>query len=191
MRYALLVLVVIVIVSGTPWGPLGQAAAPVAKQPTWMVGDTWTYLMFGGQSETETVDAVGSDYWSLHSTAQDTDIAVKFDFSPNEYAHFQWPLKVGKQYAFDVPVPGLVRGAKFHTTWKVEAYESVTVPAGTFDAFRVGGNECRSTAPGAQCGEFTVWYAPQVKNRIRITLVTSGYFPNAGKSEELVSYTLH
>jgi hypothetical protein len=191
MRYAALVFVVITIAWGAPWVPAGQAAAPVAKQPAWAVGDTWTYLMFGGETETETVDVVGADYWLLHSTAQDTDIAVKFDFSPNEYARFQWPLKVGERYAFDVPVPGFVRNAKFHTTWKVEARESVTVPAGTFDAFRVTGNECRATAPGGPCGEFTVWYAPQVKNRVRITLVTNGYFPYAGKSEELVSYAVH
>ena len=117
MRYVVLVLAAIVVLLATPWVPLGQAAAPVAKLPTWVVGDTWTYLMFDGATETETVTAVGAVSWMLHSTVQDADISVSFDFSPNEYARFQWPLKVGKQYVFDVPAPG-VRGD--HISYDVE-----------------------------------------------------------------------
>lgn len=50
----------------------------------------------------------------------------------------RWPLELGKTWT-ERHVLTLGSGAKapMTTTWAVEAYEKVTVPAGTFDAWRV------------------------------------------------------
>ncbi|HJV68445.1 hypothetical protein [Ideonella sp.] len=52
---------------------------------------------------------------------------------------YQWPLQVGKawssQYMMTVPASG--RAIPLKIDWKVEAWEDVTVPAGTFKAYRL------------------------------------------------------
>jgi len=50
-----------------------------------------------------------------------------------------YPMKVGKTTTKDVKmtVHAQKRVVPFKSTWKIEAYEDVTVPAGTFKAFRV------------------------------------------------------
>jgi hypothetical protein len=52
----------------------------------------------------------------------------------------------------------------------VMAFSRITVGAGTFDAFQCE-CECKtiSVAYEPECGEWTVWYAPAVKNIIRTT----------------------
>jgi hypothetical protein len=63
----------------------------------------------------------------------------------------------------------------------VEAFESVSVTAGTFEAFRI---VCR--VHGRQEGGLTTWWAPDVRG-----LVKSGVPGGpAAMSSELVTYTL-
>ncbi len=64
------------------------------------------------------------------------------------------------------------------------AFESITVSAGTFEAFRCN---CRCTVPGVgfyerDCGSWNAWYAPQVKN---IVLLKT---ENTATSAELLEY---
>jgi hypothetical protein len=51
----------------------------------------------------------------------------------------EWPLQVGKTWTTKHTVTVYPTGQKlpFENTWNVEAFEKVTVPAGTFSAFRV------------------------------------------------------
>lgn len=52
---------------------------------------------------------------------------------------YEWPLEVGKTWTQNLTLGIGANGATMPMTahWKVEAYEDVTVPAGTFKAWRV------------------------------------------------------
>ena len=81
--------------------------------------------------------------------------------------------------------------AKFDVKRKVEGLESVTVPAGTFDAVRISGNHCNLTHGG--CGGFIVWYALKAKYVAKITWASSRYWPGSlqGQDQVLLSYEVH
>ncbi|MBI2553050.1 MAG: CHAT domain-containing protein [Candidatus Rokubacteria bacterium] len=81
----------------------------------------------------------------------------RFAASPHDGA-FSWPLRVGKWWVATYAYHDRQRGRSFprvEVTWRVEAYEDVTVPAGTFKAFRLQGR-----APAVN---FTRWYAPDLR----------------------------
>lgn len=75
---------------------------------------------------------------------------------------YQWPLQVGKTWTskHTVTTPATGRSVPLEVNWKVEAWEDVTVPAGTFKAYKVvttnnlGEAETRWTAPAV--GVWTV-----------------------------------
>lgn len=76
-----------------------------------------------------------------------------------------YPIKVGKTASRDVRITfhAANRTVPFKASWKVEAYEDVTVPAGTFKAFRISykdtaGNE-RTSWMNPENGIFVKWSA--------------------------------
>jgi hypothetical protein len=70
---------------------------------------------------------------------------------------YQWPLQVGKTWTskHTVTTPATGRTMPLEVNWKVEAWEDVTVPAGTYKAYKVvasnnyGEVETRWVAPAA------------------------------------------
>lgn len=68
-----------------------------------------------------------------------------FTFDPPLGVGF--PMKVGKVVSRDIRMTlhAQNRVVPFKATWKVEAYEDVTVPAGTFKAFRVSYEDTNGT----------------------------------------------
>ena len=91
-------------------------------------------------------------------------------FTPDSQS-FSWPLWVGKSWR----ATGSFQGALPATDWgyyrEVAAYEDVTVPAGTFKAFRI------ETSPGANIDRgyhMTQWYAPSVAYVVKWVTSTSG-----------------
>jgi len=73
-----------------------------------------------------------------------------------------WPLKVGNKITNTVTIVG--RDGKSYTstvTMTVVAYEKVTVPAGTFDAFRVEESKAESNRRDIH------WWAPAVSASIK------------------------
>jgi hypothetical protein len=66
--------------------------------------------------------------------------------------------------------------------------ESVTVPAGTFDAVRISGHHCNPT--NGRCGDFVVWYAPMVRNVVKVTWSGTDYWSPRlrGTTQALTSY---
>jgi hypothetical protein len=70
---------------------------------------------------------------------------------------YQWPLQVGKTWTskHTVTTPATGRSVALEVNWKVEAWEDVTVPAGTYKAYKVvtsnnfGEVETRWVAPAA------------------------------------------
>lgn len=68
---------------------------------------------------------------------------------------YQWPVAVGKTWTSSHTVTQMPSGrqSRLEIQWKVEAYEEVTVPAGTFKAYRVTWSN--------QLGEVeTRWFSP-------------------------------
>lgn len=73
-----------------------------------------------------------------------------------------WPLKVGNKITNTVTIVG--RDGKSYTstvTMTVVAYEKVTVPAGTFDAFRVEESKAESNRRDIH------WWAPAVSASVK------------------------
>lgn len=112
----------------------------------------------------------------------------RYVYSPH-HGTFSWPLWVGKWWVASYAVDHRELGRTWNpveTTWKVEAYEDVTVPAGTFQAFRL-----QSTPGRSDASYWTIWYAPEIKLIVkqvheRTTFNTYGY----GKfAIELIEYS--
>lgn len=69
------------------------------------------------------------------------------------------PLWVGKSWKASFTAHDRVRGfshSPVEVNWKVDAFEEVTVPAGTFQAFRLQSSIAPATAFS------TLWYAPEL-----------------------------
>ncbi len=87
----------------------------------------------------------------LAVTGPDGSPVTTFD-PPVDY---QWPVAVGKTWTSSHTVTQLPSGrqSRLEIQWKVEAYEDVTVPAGTFKAYRITWSN--------QLGEVeTRWFSP-------------------------------
>jgi hypothetical protein len=99
---------------------------------------------------------------------------------------YDWPLVVGKTWtkSYKMTVHAKNQIFPFEDTYKVEAYEDVTVPAGTFKAFRIS-----LSSTGAQD---VYWFAPELgifaKQSLRRT-DKSGYGPGT-RQVELVSQSI-
>ena len=86
-----------------------------------------------------------------------------FTFDPPMGVGF--PIKVGKTVSREtrLTLHGQNRVIPFKASWKVEAYEDVTVPAGTFKAFRISYEDTNGTAgtwwSNPENGIFVKWSA--------------------------------
>ena len=100
---------------------------------------------------------------------------------------FSWPLYVGKtwtaRFTFNNRVQGMTVGP-LNVESRAAAYEDVTVPAGTWKAFKV-------ESEAASSAFFTIWYAPEIKLIVkRISETTIGNPLGRTKSVyEIVDYT--
>lgn len=77
----------------------------------------------------------------------------------------RWPLKVGDTFK------ARTHSASGHTDWeiKVEAFEKITVPAGTFDAFRMKrqGYWYNTNSGNSGRAETVVWFSPDAKANVK------------------------
>jgi hypothetical protein len=91
---------------------------------------------------------------------------------------FDWPLRVGKKWRNGYTVKDYSGGTHFYrskTGVKVQTYEEVRVPAGTFRALRI------------QADEETLWYAPSIGWAVREQIGPQG---RDGWLLELVEYSI-
>ncbi len=156
---------------GCASAPPAQVAAiadqsVIAERPEWRVGDRWLYRTASGRTFAREVEGregnlwvvrVGSARWSITD-----DLAVKTtaqnDFEP-AINYFDWPLRVKKSWTVDCLCKNT--GAKVKGWPAVERYEAVTVPAGTFNAFKIHWTDGTNRRPQVY------WYAPAVKSFVR------------------------
>lgn len=108
---------------------------------------------------------------------------------------YPWPLQVGQ--SFDcvelTTWPNGLR-VRYDLSFKVEAYESVEVPAGRFDAFRLvaRGNYLSETQNVRGTHHRVVWLAPAVKRELKSeirSLLLNSSQPNRVEGRELLEFT--
>lgn len=100
---------------------------------------------------------------------------------------FNFPLVVGKTWTktYKVTEHATNKTTAFDSTWKVEAYEDVTVPAGTFKAFKI--------AYADTIGQENIyWYNPDLGNWAKASFTHTAKHPaGPGQSElQLAAYTI-
>lgn len=138
----------------------------------------------------QTYEYVRDDRRSFHDVATNNWIATLKDDqmirSAAPYREvYQWPLWVGKKYRGTYDYTDHERNRTWYGTapfWEVEAVETITVPAGTFETLRI------QSGPGKGVGfEETHWYSPElgidVKQKYRRT---SNNFRGGGGDRETV-----
>ena len=175
----------------------GSAAlgAEPAEKPTLKVGDQWTFA--------QTIDATKETTWSrkIINMAPDgvmdvetaPDKTQQFDASWNfidprgaEYsrAPFRFPIRVGEAWSFTTKVGNSVMMDQ-RNEYKVVAYEPVTVPAGTFDCFRIEGKS-QATYKSSYQYEMTetYWYCPKVNYVAKVQRETNVRSRDTGSSHE-------
>jgi hypothetical protein len=100
---------------------------------------------------------------------------------------YEYPLEVGKTWtkSYQVTVAAIKQTIPFDSTSKVEAYEEVTVPAGTFKTFKINASDTTGN-------ETVTWSNPEVGTWIkRIETRTAKHRAGPGTREtQLVSYTI-
>jgi len=115
-------------------------------------------------------------------------------YKPNDGLGIRVPLAVGKEWRSELDARNTQSGGanKITVSSKVTAQESITTPAGTFDAFKVETKEREIVANNpsrAWDSEFVSWYAPQVNYWVRRTFLTKlQKRTTQNTSEELVAY---
>jgi hypothetical protein len=98
-----------------------------------------------------------------------------------------YPLEIGKAWtkSYRVTVHATKQAIPFDMTGKVEAYEDVTLPAGTFKAFKISFSDTLG-------GEQTMWFIPELGlTGKRIERRTAKSQSGIGTREsDLISYTI-
>ena len=110
---------------------------------------------------------------------------------PND-GRFQWPLEAGKSWRADYQwIDKVVRPDWSGQGWQefaVAAWEEVTVPAGTFKAYRV--TRTNGDWETEKDEEYIIWYAPEPQMIVKVIATRSAEHGDgaADLSWELASY---
>jgi len=181
---------------------VGSSLGPITV-PAWKVGDEWqfayksptdsgTYVW--SVNRVESLDGVG--HYVIRTSTREilyrvSDLAPSLERvdgvvvlrdTPPRMA-YSWPLEVGKTWEQsnrqERPVDRTTLDR--NSVWTVEAEETITVLAGTFQTARIS---WRNKNTGALLYE--MWYAPEVKQWVKIREVLS----NGQRERELMSYKL-
>ena len=162
--------------SGEP--PAGAIKADVGFPPT---GTRWRARFINAQAVTTTnlftvVDDEIRDGKPVHRRNYGTSAALYDKATANHVAtvrnaketvsytphdgNFDWPLYVGKSWKARYAYRNLVNQTTIDPVqyeYRVETYEKVVVPAGTWDAFRITSKNDNGTSLS------TIWYAPELQ----------------------------
>jgi hypothetical protein len=148
----------------------GSAPAVFADRPELKIGDRWAFsdglyelvrndgdvLVF---SLGRTIQHFRTPAGHLIKRVRDGETAITYD---PPFSHVQWPLSVGKHWTYEGDVVNKLSGfsGRAQSVIRVERYEDVETPAGTFKAFKI------------VTGSSAWWYSPDVRTIIKLR--TSG-----------------
>ncbi len=176
------------------------AQEPRMTEPTWSVGDMWTYaaeasgkrefvtmIVLAVRDKDYTIRTIQADghYVVSSSPRGGTTLASNF----GGVGDISWPLSVGQHWSGPVeqgsnPSPPLKAEAT------VDAFELVSVSAGTIGAFRITMRVC-ADVPQGPCGNIRMWVSPQVKSLAKMEIGREEIWREArGATFTLVAYAV-
>ena len=174
------------------------APAQVADKPALAAGDSWTYRQVTEGKETSWTRRVVGVAADGVADMRIGDRAFKVDASLNvidpkgpEYLReqYRFPMRVGAEWTSSNKA--LIQYVMDqHNRYRVVALESLTVPAGSFDCYRVEGEStiAYKAAFNREIKE-TYWYCPKVASFAKMTRDTttlSRDTPSSRESTEIV-----
>jgi hypothetical protein len=172
-------------------------AQPTSDRPDYKVGDKWTYRMV------ETVADKTSE-WSREITevgpgnrllvrledgkTNEYDDAMNFAPTGPEDARVlvKFPLKVGASWTFTFK-PNTTSNIRENGEAKVVTYESITVPAGKFDCYRVDAKSTAAVRAYNATRQWSRWYCPAIKWIAKEQLETNVFDPTKGGGTRTVA----
>ena len=155
---------------------LEAAAQPTADKPELKVGDQWEFnrsiKIVPGEEKSEPwsrrvleIQPDGRTQVVLDKETVTLDAMLnRIDPRGPEYSvtTYKFPMKVGNEWSYSARA-GEGGMLERRGSYKVVAYEPVTVPAGTFDCFRVEGQWENSNKSYSGRASEKYWYCPAIK----------------------------
>lgn len=210
MRTARLVVIVLVIgaivYAADKESPPADYRGQVAERPKLVKGDSWEYKQKGGHTVTHTfikeeggqlffeenedgsilIEARTPDLNIVKRTTRDG--FVEEEVTPSR-GSMSFPLWAGKKWTYTYTTtrreqkgsPGEL--AEFDANVRVVGYEQVTVPAGTFGAFKIEETRYKRGKKRGLGKDRTVWYCPEIKRVVKTEE------ENDLKNSELLKFT--
>ena len=154
----------------------GAVAQPTGDKPDLKVGDQWEFnrsiKIVPGEERSEPwsrrvveIQPDGRTQVVLDKETVTLDAMLnRIDPRGPEYSvtTYKFPMKVGSEWSYSART-GEGGMLERRGSYKVVAYEPVTVPAGTFDCFRVEGQWENSNKSYTGRALEKYWYCPRVK----------------------------
>ena len=160
--------------------PAFAANAPTADKPTPKVGDVFEYAkrLFAIDCTRWEVKAVGQDGFNILQRGDNTAYydagsgtlarivaggKPLFEFKPHSPL-LSFPIELGKKWEGKYDGYRADQGAswKSEVSCEVKAFETVKVPAGEFEAYRVVCADNWDASPYRGTIDSTFWYAPKI-----------------------------
>jgi len=190
VRRCLFVLAIVAAAAGCARqsAPLAGGLPP-AEQPRWTTGDTWEFSSRNRSpftlADSMAVAHVGEDILLLGnnnpnkiarlnadlSVKESTGGVLKYTVNAGKDAYIFFPLKIGEERTYKQTTTTPKGTQNYTNVVTVEGAEQITVPAGTFKAFRI---RVRKSNDTGWSGTYRLWYAPDVKYFVRVIDANKG-----------------
>lgn len=175
----------------------GVAQEPRMPEPTWAVGDMWTYAteVPGKPRQIMTVIVIGISENDYTIRTIQPDGRYEVDSTPRGHTAvgdvgIGWPLSVGQRWSMSELDRSTNPPTPTRAEATVDAYELITVPAGTLGAFRITIRLCVDVPQGG-CGSMRLWIAPQAKTLAKLEIGREPLLGEArGTTTVLLSYAV-
>lgn len=171
----------------------------VAESPKLAPGDTWTWSthtekFLGEEAGLLVFQIPAGGYVAKRYRTKDLNLVKdlqgeRLSQLRDPHAGFlSFPVFVGKAWSHSYKNRELSGDVIRHTSYRVRAYEQVTVKAGTFQAFRIEGTDQRSDRQYPIV--VSLWYGPDAKAIVKFDGVDgSNSRPIGGWQFELLAYS--
>jgi hypothetical protein len=160
--------------------PAAPEGAKLYQRPAWHVGDSYELVRGGILRGKFTVEAIADgDYlvrdaggnelrrdMDLANVGQWEDGEPTLRFSPRDLC-YHWPLWVGKKWRCEFAEVTPRSNLMMEASYEVEDLDTVTVPAGTFEALRISRTLQLSGSPQQGSRMQIIWYAPSIGTEVR------------------------
>jgi len=165
--------------------------AQEAQRPgieSFTVGESWEWkekrvadaepdkvLMESFDIRTVVLDAGAKKFEKKFAGGSKTEAIEQADSKANEKPFRKWPLMVGAKWEYEENWTS-GDGTTGYTKQDVEvvAFEKVTVPSGTYSAFKIVHRGVFKNARGGGAMNDTFWYAPELKADVKHVNETGG-----------------